>query len=550
MATEYNPSFEDMYPVNDDALFEDFRDALVIFIDRIKNLCNNVISNSAFSELSIAHTHLCKLGMPSEKVMGKRQIRAWKKLLMEIDSLEFMYFFDTEHEMHGQLQIGTSESGDIICEAEKGDIPDSWHEDKNKLTQFLAEKLEKLEIYREMIEARQSNVQADPKTKGQVKMDTQTINTPEKLRQAIAKFLQSNYSHENLVETYKDAFKCLARLWVDYSELPAFPTCKDNPSENDLRDIMDWCDKASKVVDDIVYNLKRQTIDKMISLFKNLRGFADEALSLVDKKLQNETRAKCEKKKTQEQDRINAEIDRSLKAAQKTRGGGSGIRIVVGSPLVCETQIGADFLKDKGYILPEESDKAVQSYLSKDPTFNDKLSQLKNEINKVYEEINKLAGNNTPDGELIDIYCKLKDIPLEQQYDELHYSFADTADIILGNGNRIYTSIDNVIKTLEEIQIKAGTVQGNKAVKEANDNDTVPPPIDKNLWDCPNLKKLREIDSNTKRDGITGDKQAFKRLKEYTEKRGPKRKDIAETLYPEDGRIKTTMPHRSMFKQK
>ena len=170
MATEYNPSFEDMYPVNDDALFEDFRDALVIFIDRIKNLCNNVISNSAFSELSIAHTHLCKLGMPSEKVMGKRQIRAWKNLLIEIEPLDFMYFFDKENEMNGQLQIGTSESGDIICETEKGDIPDSWHEDKNKLTQFLAEKLEKLEIYREMIESRQSNVQADPDRKTGCKM--------------------------------------------------------------------------------------------------------------------------------------------------------------------------------------------------------------------------------------------------------------------------------------------------------------------------------------------------------------------------------------------
>ncbi len=85
-----------------------------------------------------------------------------------------------------------------------------------------------------------------------------------------------------------------------------------------------------------------------------------------------------------------------------------------------------------------------------------------------------------------------------------------------------------------------------------NDNEKVPPPIDtEGLWTRKDgsLSKLREIDSNDKRDGIKGNKQTLKRLKEYL-KRSRKRKDIAETLYPEDGRIKTTMPHRSMFKQK
>ena len=66
-----------------------------------------------------------------------------------------------------------------------------------------------------------------------------------------------------------------------------------------------------------------------------------------------------------------------------------------------------------------------------------------------------MAGNNTSDGKLIDIYCKLRDIPRQQQYDEVSYSFTDLADIIFGNCNRLYTSVDNVIKTLEEIKTKA-----------------------------------------------------------------------------------------------
>lgn len=95
-------------------------------------------------------------------------------------------------------------------------------------------------------------------------------------------------------------------------------------------------------------------------------------------------------------------------------------------------------------------------------------------------------------------------------------------------------------------RIRKALEQGKKEVK----NELLPPINTKRLWSCPNLDKLREIDSNPNEDGIAGDKKEFKRLKEYTAQRGPKRKDIAETLYHEDGRIKTTMAHRSMFKQK
>lgn len=303
-------------------------------------------------------------------------------------------------------------------------------------------------------------------------MDTQTINTPENLYQAIVKFLESNYSHEDAEKTYNDARKCVMRFCGYYPLLLTLPACKEKPLDalDGLKNIMQWCTEANKAVDDIVSNLKRQTIDKMISQFKKLRGFADKVLSLVDKKLQNETRAKYAKKRAQEQARFQAEIDRRLLAAQKASAAAPGIRLYVDSPLVLEAQIRADILKETGFILsPEESEenKAVQSYLSKDPTFNDRLSRLDKEIHKVLKEINKLAGNNTSDGKLIDIYCKLRDIPRQQQYDEVSYSFTDLADIIFGNCNRLYTSVDNVIKTLENIQTKteSETWQNNTPAK-------------------------------------------------------------------------------------
>ena len=291
-------------------------------------------------------------------------------------------------------------------------------------------------------------------------MDTQTINTPENLYQAIVKFLESDYSHEEVKKTYDYACKCVMRFYGYYPLLPTLPDSKGKPL-NDLQDIMQWCIEANKAVDDIVSNLKRQTIDKVICQFKKLRGFADKVLSLVDKKLQNETRAKYAKKRAQEQTRIQAEIDRRLLLAkQKASAAAPDIRLDVGLPLVLETQIRADFWKKKGFILsPEESEenKAVQSYLSKAPTFNDRFSQLDKKIREVIEEINKLISSKTPTGKLLDIYCKLKDIPLEQQYDDVGYAYtsdATFADVILDNCNRLYTSVDNVIKTLENIQTK------------------------------------------------------------------------------------------------
>lgn len=289
-------------------------------------------------------------------------------------------------------------------------------------------------------------------------MDTQTINTPENLYQAIVKFLESDYSHEDAEKTYNDARKCVMRFRGYYSSLPTLPACKEKPLDG-LQDIMQWCIEANKAVDDIVSNLKRQAIDKIISQFKKLRGFADKVLSLVDKKLQNETRAKYAKKRAQEQARFQAEIDRRLLAAEKASAAAPGIILDVFSPLVLEAQIRADILKETGFTLSleeSEENKAVQSYLSKDPAFNDRLSQPHKEICEVVEEINKLISSKMPTGKLLDIYCKLKDIPLKQQYNEIGrvYSFQNLADAILDNCSHLYSSVDNVIKTLENIQTK------------------------------------------------------------------------------------------------
>ena len=271
-------------------------------------------------------------------------------------------------------------------------------------------------------------------------MNIQTINTPEKLHQAIVKFLEGDYSNDDLVKTYNDARKCAIGFRGIYSALPALPVYKDNPLDG-LQDVMDWCIKSSEVVDNIVSDLNQQTINETIRQLKKLRGFADSVLSLVDTKLkkqaQKEARAKVEK-----------EYKNLNKEASKTKG----MLLIQHAEVVMKLKLEAHA------ILRRETKDAVQIYLSKDPTFKNKISQLNSEINEMLETLNRLVGSNTPTGKLLDIYCKLKDIPLQQQFDDVGYAYSpidDLTDVICNGCNRLYTSVDNVIKTFEEIQTKA-----------------------------------------------------------------------------------------------
>ena len=271
-------------------------------------------------------------------------------------------------------------------------------------------------------------------------MDAIKVNTPEELHQAIGEFLQSDYSRENLIMVYDDARKSANRFRVTYSALPKVPTYNNDPLDG-LQEIGEWCDKSVKLVDDIVSDLNQQTINETVRQLKKLKGFADSTLSLVDTKLkeqaQKEARAKVEK----EYKKLNDE-------ASKTKG----MLLLQREEVVMKLELEAQA------ILRRETEDGVQIYLSKDPTFENRISQQDNEINKVLERLNKLIDGDTPTGKLLDIYCKLKSIPLQRQFDDVGYAYSqidDWADVISGGCNRLYTSIDNVIKTFEEIKTKA-----------------------------------------------------------------------------------------------
>lgn len=273
-------------------------------------------------------------------------------------------------------------------------------------------------------------------------MDTQMINTPEKLHQAIGKFLHGGYSHDDLVKMCDDARKCAIGFRGDYSALPVLPAYKGNPLDG-LQDVMDWCIKSSEVVDDIVSNLERDTVVAVISQLKKLKDFVSRVLSLVNSELREEAQKEARAIVEKEYKNLNEKAAR-LKTDQML--------------LIRQEEAVREIELEALQISRRETKELVEIYLSKDPAFEARISQMNNEVNEVLEAINRLVGSNTPTGKLFDIYCKLKDIPLQQQFDAIGYVFCpidDLADVICGGCNRLYASVDNVIKTFEEIQTRA-----------------------------------------------------------------------------------------------
>ena len=93
-----------------------------------------------------------------------------------------------------------------------------------------------------------------------------------------------------------------------------------------------------------------------------------------------------------------------------------------------------------------------------------------------------------------------------------------------------------------------GVTGGQSGDERGVSPENIPSPLDtEGWWRCKSLTKLREIDLNPKREGIKGTKKHLKDLKAYLKKHS--RVDIAESLYWEDGQIKTRILYGRMFLQ-
>ncbi|HUW21022.1 MAG TPA: hypothetical protein VMW16_17115 [Sedimentisphaerales bacterium] len=108
------------------------------------------------------------------------------------------------------------------------------------------------------------------------------------------------------------------------------------------------------------------------------------------------------------------------------------------------------------------------------------------------------------------------------------------------------------MKGVKDLQCRLKNKQLSNAIDTDDDEKLakILPIKVEGLWNVKNgsLVKLRTIDSNPNGTGIKGNKKERNNLKYYLRKHR-KRPDIADTLYWEDGCIKTKLAHNKMFSQ-
>jgi hypothetical protein len=107
------------------------------------------------------------------------------------------------------------------------------------------------------------------------------------------------------------------------------------------------------------------------------------------------------------------------------------------------------------------------------------------------------------------------------------------------------TNRTTLIRRLKEA---LGIIRRDPEQWEKKQEQSTPEPIDaSSLKKCPNLMRLKRIVSDETGAGIWGDREVFNRLSSYVREQLC-RSDIADTLYWDGNRIKTSMPHDLVLK--
>jgi hypothetical protein len=311
------------------------------------------------------------------------------------------------------------------------------------------------------------------------KMDIQTITTPEKLYQAVVDFLDSNYSEGHLVKTYDDACKCIIRFRGVYLELPAFYK-KDKPFDG-LQDTMDWCTKASGVVDNIVDDLDRNVIEGFIRNLNKLKGLPASGFHKINKNIWEKAKERAQKilKKYKDSKKRPRGLDTFSYCSTRTRLSYAA-SIISNLADVADRKAGRP--NRWSHILTHNSIHKVplikqmeeaytemyfyrsveKIYRLMDSDYTNALAKLEDRIFIVFEEWNKLNATNT--GNLLDKYDKLKGLNLQDRVERLAhaYSIDSIVDTVLFglNANSFFGGetreilVDGIIETLHNISRK------------------------------------------------------------------------------------------------
>jgi hypothetical protein len=170
-------------------------------------------------------------------------------------------------------------------------------------------------------------------------------------------------------------------------------------------------------------------------------------------------------------------------------------------------------------------------------------------VNKIWRDL--ITGANLEDSAIIPdtTYYPKRVIPVDKIESFLRDVTADIESHFAPKKSTAQKLAASSALASEQLTKQEPTEASGAETREQQFVPEVKPITATGLWKSKSLKLLRDIDSNEKRDGIGGDQKSLKRLKEYLRRRR-KRKDMADTLYLENKRIKTTLPYQKMFAEK
>ncbi|MDD5011820.1 MAG: hypothetical protein PHQ00_06830 [Phycisphaerae bacterium] len=168
-----NPSFEDIYPINEDALYEDFYDALVLVVYKIENLLENDVSTSSVWELTCTLQKFCALGMPKPGILNDRQQRAWKNILEKVDRYYVLCDFQAEQSAREDNTSKKPLNGLFYCSEKQRYINNklfsNWKEHKDFIKYHFKEILPELKAIQKMLVKPEKPAKTKPKKRGRKK---------------------------------------------------------------------------------------------------------------------------------------------------------------------------------------------------------------------------------------------------------------------------------------------------------------------------------------------------------------------------------------------
>lgn len=297
--------------------------------------------------------------------------------------------------------------------------------------------------------------------------------TPELLYQRIEQTLKYKYqvASEQQIDipekTYHEAQTCALGFRKIYKDLPVLPASHPRPLVG-LQELMAWCIEADGKIDEMAIQLDLRVINRAIKLLKKLRKLARK-LPHINKDLWNQAEQKA---------RECPDFESNLLAMTKKQDSKLPAHKVLEK---IHDEVCLEIEKKYFCKIAEEL------YRDVDTTYAKKLHQLDDQIGNLIEKINWQL-NKPPFGDLLDAYCKLNAIPLDNVFAKIGraYSLDAMVDLILFGPNLTGDRGVVVDKGIAELESISQRIMEKGGVRSSTHHEP-----DKIIGDTLNLRLIQ-----------------------------------------------------------